>query len=151
MRTYNHSVNNDGEAVTALLLAVSCSRDEEVERLLATGLDVNLADSNGITPLMISAVNGYVMIARLLLGAGADPRVRNKWGVTAFAIATYFGHRALAAMLEERALDADASKGLQNSAKDSYDNSTQNDSSNKRDGSASIHSEGGGPGPYHSQ
>ena len=100
MRTYNHSVNNDGEAVTALLLAVSCSRDEEVERLLATGLDVNLADSNGITPLMISAVNGYVMIARLLLGAGADPRVRNKWGVTAFAIATYFGHRALAAMLE---------------------------------------------------
>jgi len=138
---------SEGGAVTALLLAIRCGRDEEVERLLAAGVDVNLADADGLTPLMASAMDGYVMIARLLLGAGADPRVRSKWGMTALAIADCFGHSALVALLEERTRDAGALKGLQSSAKDSYDNSTQGKSSNKRDGSSSSHSEGGGPYP----
>jgi len=81
---------------------------------------------------MASAMDGSFMIARKLLDAGADPRLRNKWGMTALAIADCFGHSALAVLLEERTRDARAPKGLQSSAKDSYDNSTQGKSSNRQ-------------------
>lgn len=88
---------NDG-AGTALLLAVYGGRTEDVECLLAAGADVNLADKDGLTPLMASAMNGSIMIARLLLDAGADPSMRDKWHLTARTIAESFGHSVLVAL-----------------------------------------------------
>ncbi len=102
---------SDG-AVTALLLAVHGGRDEEVGRLLAAGVDVSLADADGLTPLMAAAMNGSFMIARQLLDAGADPSMRNKWDMTAHAIAAFHGHNALAALLSERLHAAEAEKQI---------------------------------------
>jgi len=99
----------DGVAA-ALLLAVHGGRDGEVECLLAAGVDVNLADADGFTPLMASAMNGSFAITRLLLDAGADPGKRNKWEMTAHAIAVFHGHSALAALLAERLYAAEAGK-----------------------------------------
>lgn len=96
-----HVRNMRGGTVKALLLAVHGGRAEEVERLLAGGLDVNIADEDGITPLMASAMNGHLAIARLLLAAGAYRCMFNKWGMTAHDIAVWHGYDALAALLED--------------------------------------------------
>jgi len=101
---------SEGGTVTALLLAVHGGRDEEVESLLAAGVDVNVADADGLTPLMASAMNDSFMIARQLLDAGADPSTCNKWDMTAHDIAAFHGHNALAALLAERLHAAEAGK-----------------------------------------
>jgi len=91
----------DDVATPTLLLAVHGGREEEVRNLLATGVDVNLADADGITPLMASAMNGNITVARLLLDSGACRDRFNKWGMTARAIAIWHGYSALAAILDE--------------------------------------------------
>jgi hypothetical protein len=48
--------------------------------LLNLGWPVDHPDSNGRTPLMAAAVNGYVAMARLLLQRGADPNRRAPGG-----------------------------------------------------------------------
>jgi len=72
-----------------------------VQALLDAGADVNVADSDGITPLMATAMNGSLSLARRLLSAGANRRLCNTWGMTAHAIAVWHGHDALAVLLNE--------------------------------------------------
>ena len=43
------------------------------ERLLAAGANPNVAQTSGLTPLMIAARTGSVDVVRALLAAGADP------------------------------------------------------------------------------
>jgi len=90
-----------GATVPELLLAVHAGRETEVHVLLDSGADVNAADDDGITPLMAAAMSGNVLLARLLLAAGANRGLRNKWEMTAQAIARWHGHDALAALLDE--------------------------------------------------
>lgn len=93
--------DQEGEVgtVAALLLAVHGGCDEEVERLLAAGVDVNSADEDGLTPLMAAAMNGSFVMTRKLLDAGADCCKRNKWEMTARDIALFHGYTALALLL----------------------------------------------------
>jgi uncharacterized protein len=53
---------------------------ENVKILSAAGADLNLANSNGVTPLMYSAGGNRYDIDLILLDAGADPRKVNRWG-----------------------------------------------------------------------
>jgi ankyrin repeat protein len=92
---------DDSEVVKALLLAVHGGRDKEVRRLLATGVDVNQADADGLTALMAAAMVGDYMIARMLLEAGADLCTCNKWGMTAHAIARFHGYDTVVALLDD--------------------------------------------------
>jgi len=87
-----------------LLLAIHGGREIEVKSLLTAGFDVNVADTDGITPLMASAMNGNPAIARLLIDAGADLSLRNKWGLTAHAIAVWHGYTDLAERLKPAGL-----------------------------------------------
>lgn len=84
-----------------LALAAHVGREEEVRALLEAGADVNAADGDGITPLMAAAMSGCLPLAKFLLEAGANPRLCNKWGMTAQAIALWRGHEALAALLSD--------------------------------------------------
>ena len=104
MQTYEQL--SDRQAIPSLLLAVHGGREQEVGILLEAGCDVNLADADGITPLMAAAMTGSVAIARQLLDKGADPRVSNKWGMTAHAIAEWHGYSALAALVDVSLLGA---------------------------------------------
>lgn len=88
-------------SLARLLLAVHGGREDEVRSLLAAGIGVNLCDADGMTPLMAAAMNGDVLIARLLLGAGACRDMFNKWGMTARDIAAWHGYDALAELLDE--------------------------------------------------
>src|SRR5687768_8890573 len=67
-------INNLGwtALLEAIILGDGGPRHREVVRLLVeAGADVNLADSNGITPLAHASHRGYQQIIEILVGAGA--------------------------------------------------------------------------------
>jgi hypothetical protein len=63
-------------------------------------LSSNLANPNGWTLLMLAAVEGHVVIGKLLLEKGAETAATNNKGQTALAIATQKGHTAFAEILQ---------------------------------------------------
>lgn len=55
---------------------------------IAAGAKIDLRDKvTGATPLMTAAAHGHATIVKLLLGAGANPRKRDRYGRTARKIA----------------------------------------------------------------
>ncbi len=63
--------STDSHGCTPLHLAVQSHKPELVERLLASGAEVNAKDVKGWTPLHFAAANGSVVITQLLLANGA--------------------------------------------------------------------------------
>ena len=79
----------DEEGRTLLYKAIE-KGDEDLARYLVVeaGVDVNIReDLNGDTALHLSAKNDNSDMVRLLLIHGADPRIINYWGDTAFDMA----------------------------------------------------------------
>jgi TonB family protein len=68
----------------SLSRAVSDGDIEAVRALLAEGVDANRTASGGQTPLILAIVFRNIHILRLLLEAGADPKVRDSLGLNAF-------------------------------------------------------------------
>jgi len=58
-----------------------------VGRLIETGMDVNTKDIDNCTPLHRTSDHGHAGIIVLLLDAGADPNVRDKWDNTPLNLA----------------------------------------------------------------
>ncbi len=91
---------------TALLMAVTQERSPVMEdtarHLLAHGINVNLKDRNGWTPLMNTAHSGDVVVAGMLLRAGADINARNSFGTTALGVARQHNHHAMITYLREK-------------------------------------------------
>ena len=83
------------ELVTVPLLTMNTSSLGAVEFLLSfNGLDLDVEDSEGRTPLFLASAYGYNRIVQLLVGAGADLEhsdVRN-YDATALVAATAFGY-----------------------------------------------------------
>jgi ankyrin repeat protein len=79
-------------AATPLQAAVSYGQLECAQLLLESGADVNLPNTDRVTPLM-AAMNNTAppAMVRLLLGHGADLEVRHKSGATAFHLACAHG------------------------------------------------------------
>lgn len=71
-----------------------------VELLLNRGAPVDARSPNGTTPLMMAARNGTEAGVRLLLGHGADRRLRNDQGLAAADFARMDGRDHLAAELD---------------------------------------------------
>lgn len=89
---------NDFSA-TALFNAILKSRTYMVESLLKNGIDVNVRNSDGMTPLMAAANVGNIEIIRMLLARGADMTVVNSLGERACDIAERAGHAEAANVL----------------------------------------------------
>ncbi len=66
----------------------AAARIERVRRSLEQGLDVNKADANGRTALMLAAFDGYTEVVRLLLDYGAEVDRRDFAGRTAMMYAS---------------------------------------------------------------
>lgn len=56
-------------------------------KLVKQGLNINKAEDNGYTPLMLAAMRGNDTVVDLLLKMGADPALKNKDGKTAAELA----------------------------------------------------------------
>jgi ankyrin repeat protein len=68
--------------MTALLYAVREGHTKVAGLLIDAGADIELADANGIRPLLIAALNNRIAAGEALLGAGADPNADDFWGRT---------------------------------------------------------------------
>src|SRR5437588_5141960 len=74
--------------VTLLHYAIMDHNEEQVLWLLDHGADINGADENGNSPLMLAIANNlYPHTVKALLDRGADPFARNRDGSTALAVA----------------------------------------------------------------
>jgi ankyrin repeat protein len=77
---------------TALHIAATQQKWEVMSDLIAAGADVNLANHEGITPLMEAARKNNTRICDLLLEHGAHHAVQNTKGMTALHIAASLAH-----------------------------------------------------------
>ena len=92
------TINDYG--ATALFNAILKSRAHMVESLFKHGVDVNVQNSDGMTPLMAAASTGNIEIMRLLLAKGAATGAANNFGENARDIALRYGHREAVDLLQ---------------------------------------------------
>jgi ankyrin repeat protein len=82
---YHADANVVGERGTPLIYASWSGSTECVRALLDRGASVNRATAGGVTPLMAAAsVPRNLSCVRCLLEAGADPKVKDNEGLSAF-------------------------------------------------------------------
>lgn len=74
------NLGNDNEFETALFNAANNGHIGPVKRLLAAGANVELADTEELSPLYLASYGGHVEVVRLLLAAGANTDTRNGKG-----------------------------------------------------------------------
>lgn len=85
---------------TALIPAADRGHTEYVREILKTGINVNHVNNLGWTALLEAVILGdggprYTEIVRLLLGAGADPTIADRDGITALEHAKKRGYTAM--------------------------------------------------------
>ena len=93
----------DRNTSNTLVYAINSVHIEILNRLLASGADPNGGGDGTWTPLHSAAYIGSVEIIRILLDAGADPKLINFNGDTASQIARSRNFHAVAQMLEAAA------------------------------------------------
>jgi cytohesin len=79
-----------------------------VKALIAAGVDVNVSDKSGETPLHLSAVRGYYEITSLLIDEGANVNARDGRELTPLHAAAWGGHKDTAALLIANGAEVDA-------------------------------------------
>jgi ankyrin repeat protein len=97
---------------TALTVAASAGRLDEVERLLSGGVEADEADGNGLTPLIWALREGRVGVVEALLAAGADPELRgggNGW--TPLVHAVHMSQNGAALLLLDAGADVTSPGG----------------------------------------
>ena len=59
-------------------MAAGTNNNDQIERLLANGVNANAADEHKRTALHITAAKGYAQCVASLLQGGADPNLKVK-------------------------------------------------------------------------
>ncbi|MGE3875940.1 MAG: ankyrin repeat domain-containing protein [Parvibaculaceae bacterium] len=95
-------------ATYALHAAVIHDRPEAARRLIEGGVPVDMRNDGGLTPLMVAASFGNVMVAETLIDLGADLGARNPAGHTALHIAALAGQADVARLLIAHGADRNA-------------------------------------------
>jgi ankyrin repeat protein len=72
-----------------------------ITKLLAAGINVDVKDSNGGTPLGHAAWFGHVETVKLLIEKGADVNAKKLDGATPVALATYNKHPEVVEILKK--------------------------------------------------
>merc|ERR1711907_654401 len=93
-----------------------------VTKLLTDASNLDVADQEGHTPLMLAAWEGHTPIVKLLIGRGADLDLRNKVGNSALHLASWWGRVETMQQLLEAgasigAIDADGDFALHHAAR----------------------------------
>lgn len=97
----NHCIQQDFHE------AVRKGDQSEWIRLLrnCVGVNVNVFDGDGQTPLHQSVIEGNLEMVKLLVQLGADVRLTNRDGWNALHIATYGGHDDIVLYLIQRRIN----------------------------------------------
>jgi ankyrin repeat protein len=82
--------------------AVKAGDTADVERLLASGAEVDSRDHDQATPLIAAALSDQPAVAELLLSKGADMMARNAGGFTPLHAAAYSGSVRIAELLLDK-------------------------------------------------
>lgn len=90
---------------TALMLSIYRSNPQFAEILLDLGADVNSTDNLGNTPLMGASFKGDLVSIKLLLNYGADYKLQNKSGITAYNWAKAFGRENVLSFYNDKFSD----------------------------------------------
>ena len=83
---------------------------DTVRQALGTGVDPDVLEPNGATPLIVGAMLGHTDLVRFLIDREAALDVQNNDGATALHVAALFGHPESVELL----LGAGAARDLQN-------------------------------------
>lgn len=87
--------------VDDLLVAAAAGLVADVQRMLATGVDVEPRDAQGHSPLLLATLRGCRHTVAALLQAGADPNRPNHVGLTPIEVAIHYGYGEINAMLRK--------------------------------------------------
>ncbi len=82
--------------------AVEDGNTEAIKQRLASGVDVNVTDDRGMTPLHVAAVLGRKVIAELLISKGADVNANNAGGDTPLDYAIRLKRTEIATLLRKQ-------------------------------------------------
>lgn len=93
---------------TALIDAVKNDNIDLVRKLIAQGVDVNIKQSDGRTPLMFAAGIGNIDCAKELIAKGADVNVKYSNGMTSLMYASMRNHPLIVLMICEKNVDINA-------------------------------------------
>lgn len=79
------------------------SRVSDVRQMLEDGVNLDIADDYGLTPLHWAAITGCTDLAKLLINRGAhvNPRDGNVTDMTPTALARWLGYQDLAKLLSD--------------------------------------------------
>ncbi|KAI9120681.1 hypothetical protein K1719_007714 [Acacia pycnantha] len=93
--------------LSPLLFAAEAGDTEALKTVIAYGgFDLDYQDDNGFSAVMVSALKGHVEAFRLLVYAGADVKLCNKYGETAIALSELnHNHDLLEKVMLEFALE----------------------------------------------
>eukprot|EP00434_Breviolum_minutum_P033718 symbB.v1.2.029837.t1/scaffold3307.1/size59352/4 len=96
----------NGLATTLIPRAAQSGNEAVTRHLLDLGANVEAADKDGQTALLISAVNGHEAVTKLLLDHGADVAgAAMEYGQTALLLAAHGGHEGVAKLLLDHRAD----------------------------------------------
>lgn len=92
--------------------AVDAGLADQVTVFLEGGQDVNsIVDEQGSTALVRASERGHVLVAHVLLLAGADREIANSRGSTALSLASHNGHADVARLLKSSKIRHRSSPG----------------------------------------
>ncbi|KAL7542883.1 hypothetical protein ACHAWF_007271 [Thalassiosira exigua] len=96
LRLRHHGAKLHMQRQTKAAVFNACSKGDipTLQLFRLSGLNFSFSDYDQRTPLMIAASEGNEEVVRLLLKAGADPTMKDRWGQTAVECANDGGHSA---------------------------------------------------------
>jgi ankyrin repeat protein len=99
------SLQDYSEALSALGSAASDNQFDAVQVFLDEGVDLNVQDTSGMTPLVWAAYGGRLEMAKCLVGAGAVVDVPDFENMTPLHHAAFKGHLDVVKFLVEAGAD----------------------------------------------
>ncbi len=101
------SVNNDQAHSVQLIWAAKLGDLKAIQRLVARGAVLDVADYDHRTPLHLAAAEGHLEVVQALIAQGVQPEPKDRWGATPADDARRHGHKQVAKALAA-AVKADA-------------------------------------------